>query len=184
VGSSFDEVVGDGLDVDSEEGVGATARVIQLRLRVVSVQLSPPQEVEDLFDGGDWLFDDSLHIEVLALVLVQGETLVDGVLVPQQVIHLFIVDLDVGASQEEGLLLILLDLSEDVLQSKDHHPLVLLLLCLLAPTQVGGLTQLLLLNVFLTSLLLQPNIRALLFVMVLSLGFGQFRSHHFLPLPA
>jgi len=90
--------------------------MVKFCLGVVPVQFPSPKEVQDFFYRGDWLLDDSSHVEVFIFVFVEWKRLVKGVLLPKQVKDLFVVDLNVGTPQKVGFMLVLFDIFENIFE--------------------------------------------------------------------
>lgn len=67
---SLKEIVGYGLNLETEQGVGSAAWMIKFSFCIVPIKLSSPQNIQYFFNRGDWFFDHTPDIEIFILVFI------------------------------------------------------------------------------------------------------------------
>jgi hypothetical protein len=112
-----------GLNLYSEDRVRTTALVIEFRLRVVPIELTLIQELQDILNAMYCLLSNPSDEEILILgILNEIECVLESALfLPEKVIYLFVIYFYIGAFHKVRSLLVFLDLLEKVVHGMNQN---------------------------------------------------------------
>lgn len=112
-----------GLNLYSEDRVRTTALVIEFRLRVVPIELTLIQELQDILNAMHCLLSNPSYKEILILrILNEIESVFESALfLPEKVIYLFVIYFYIGTFHKVRSLLVFFDLLEKVVHSMNQN---------------------------------------------------------------